>query len=291
MISGPTFYDVLGVSQRATQREIRAAYLRLMKENHPDRLASGDASGSSHLVPLINCSYAALKNVQSRAAYDLQLAQRQRPPSAALIRHAPSKAGATRRRTAVRAPLEILSLAALIFSLPFLANGVLKLSDPTWASPALGPKERDQAAVTAVPDAAAARTQARLATRLSPARAASRSQRCFADAQTAGQLSAAELCIVFDEAFRYWHQAPDDLTSIPPYFSPGITQIRHAQALSALHDSASARADELTGIAFRALLDEVNRARGPELAGTTAGDSAAPIADQAVSQNSTVAAR
>lgn len=291
MISGPTFYDVLGVSQRATQREIRAAYLRLMKENHPDRVACGDTNGSPHLVPLINRSYAALKNPQARAAYDLELANRQSTPSAALIRYAPSKVGAPRRGTAVRAPLEIFTLAALIFSLPFLANGILKLSDPKWASPALGPKERDQAAVTAVPDAAAARTQARLATRLSPARATSRSQRCFADAQTAGQLSAAELCIVFDEAFRYWHQAPNDLISMPPYFSPGISRIRHAQALSVLHDSASARADDLTSIAFRALLDEVNGAREPELAGTTAGHSAALLSNQAVSQNSTDAAQ
>lgn len=62
------YYDVLGVSRGASDREVKAAFRQLAKECHPDR-CNGDHKAEQRFKE-INEAYEALKDPQRRAAYD-----------------------------------------------------------------------------------------------------------------------------------------------------------------------------------------------------------------------------
>jgi molecular chaperone DnaJ len=62
------YYDVLGVSKGASDRELKAAFRRLAKACHPDS-CNGDATAERRFKEL-NEAYEALKDPQRRAAYD-----------------------------------------------------------------------------------------------------------------------------------------------------------------------------------------------------------------------------
>ncbi|MCF8469799.1 MAG: molecular chaperone DnaJ [Parvibaculum sp.] len=62
------FYDVLGVSRNASADELKKAYRTLAKKLHPDQ-NNGDAEAETRFKEL-NEAYDALKDEQSRAAYD-----------------------------------------------------------------------------------------------------------------------------------------------------------------------------------------------------------------------------
>lgn len=61
------YYDVLGVSKNATEREIKSAYRKLALEWHPDRNKSSEAETR---FKEINEAYEVLSDSQKRAAYD-----------------------------------------------------------------------------------------------------------------------------------------------------------------------------------------------------------------------------
>jgi molecular chaperone DnaJ len=62
------YYEVLGVSRGASDREVKAAFRQLAKECHPDR-CNGDHTAEQRFKE-INEAYEALKDPQRRAAYD-----------------------------------------------------------------------------------------------------------------------------------------------------------------------------------------------------------------------------
>lgn len=59
------FYDLLGVLPTAEMHEIRRAYILKAKEHHPD------AGGSIEYMQKLNIAYKTLKDVSSKAAYDM----------------------------------------------------------------------------------------------------------------------------------------------------------------------------------------------------------------------------
>jgi molecular chaperone DnaJ len=63
-------YDVLGVAADASPAEVRAAFRRLARANHPDT----SASGSVESLAAINDAWRVLGDPTSRAAYDRALA-------------------------------------------------------------------------------------------------------------------------------------------------------------------------------------------------------------------------
>lgn len=64
----PDPYDVLGVSPQADQASMRAAYLRLMRANHPDR-RPGDLEAAER-ARQINAAWYVLGNPRRRAMHD-----------------------------------------------------------------------------------------------------------------------------------------------------------------------------------------------------------------------------
>lgn len=72
---GPRHYDELGVAPTATAAEIRAAYVALAREHHPDRL--GDRADvvrvdSAARMARVNAAWTVLSDPARRAAYDAQ---------------------------------------------------------------------------------------------------------------------------------------------------------------------------------------------------------------------------
>lgn len=68
MASQVNYYDVLGVSRRASREEIRAAYRNLAKERHPDH-----PSGSAEAFSLLQEANNTLSDPNRRKAYDQEL--------------------------------------------------------------------------------------------------------------------------------------------------------------------------------------------------------------------------
>jgi hypothetical protein len=68
-VSDQNFYDILGVSRDATQDEIRAAYLKLAKQWHPDRNPGNKAEAERRFKEIAH-AYEVLSNPDKRAAYD-----------------------------------------------------------------------------------------------------------------------------------------------------------------------------------------------------------------------------
>ncbi len=62
------YYDTLGVSRTATEKEIRQAYRKLARKYHPD-LHQGDA-GAEAKFKIINEAYDVLSNTEKRSKYD-----------------------------------------------------------------------------------------------------------------------------------------------------------------------------------------------------------------------------
>lgn len=82
-VNRETFYEVLGVEREATKEEIKAAYIKMTKEKHPDKLrirADGrkrsalEAEEDHANFVKINLAYSVLSKRESRVEYDLGLA-------------------------------------------------------------------------------------------------------------------------------------------------------------------------------------------------------------------------
>lgn len=79
-------YALLGISQSATKGQIRSAYLRLIRQYHPDHNPSPTAAEfSRHL----NEAYAILSDDRQRALYDAWLSSQQPPAAKAAESQAP----------------------------------------------------------------------------------------------------------------------------------------------------------------------------------------------------------
>jgi hypothetical protein len=121
-------YDVLGVGARSDRGEIRAAYVNLAKQLHPDRNA-GSVQAEQRLRE-VNQAYELLKDPKRRSAYD-QLLQQSRGRT---IRH-------RQRAAAVMAASFVLTAAGvgallLLARLPLFDDAVQASgsSEPAWTS-------------------------------------------------------------------------------------------------------------------------------------------------------------
>ncbi|GBF91207.1 hypothetical protein Rsub_04876 [Raphidocelis subcapitata] len=69
----PTLYQRLGVDVCAPQCQIRAAYIRLARQWHPDRHRGEDCGAAQRRFQEIQEAYEVLMDAQRRRAYDMQL--------------------------------------------------------------------------------------------------------------------------------------------------------------------------------------------------------------------------
>lgn len=67
------YYKVLGISRDASEKEIKRAYIRLTKTEHPDKVAGGDPTkraAAEKKMASINEAYEVLKDSELRARFD-----------------------------------------------------------------------------------------------------------------------------------------------------------------------------------------------------------------------------
>ncbi|MES2730536.1 MAG: DnaJ domain-containing protein [Bacteroidota bacterium] len=75
----PNYYQILGVSAMASQKEIKAAFKKLAVALHPDK-NPGNAAQAEELFKQINEAYQVLSNPEKRTMYDLKLYYATLPP-------------------------------------------------------------------------------------------------------------------------------------------------------------------------------------------------------------------
>jgi molecular chaperone DnaJ len=76
-----THYHVLGIVPDADNATVRAAYRRLARDHHPDRVASSSAVSGGRDMPAINEAYRVLNDPGRRALYDRSLGTPARDPA------------------------------------------------------------------------------------------------------------------------------------------------------------------------------------------------------------------
>ena len=68
MADSKGYYAILGVSEKATQLEIKKAYRRMARKHHPDR--NGNGAHGEDMIKKINAAYEVLSDGHRRAQYD-----------------------------------------------------------------------------------------------------------------------------------------------------------------------------------------------------------------------------
>jgi DnaJ-domain-containing protein 1 len=220
------------VSKDATNPEIRAAYLRLIKERHPDREVQGWAPSGS--AAELNAAYWVLRDPVRRARYDDALEEEDRnwiyrrsagPP----LEPIPSRR--SRELLAAAALLAVIT-ALVVFgqqqvaereraaATAALSQPPLRTRTPPWLPPDL--KTLNESSVA---EAASA------ATTMSPDEALDHSKSCFEEVAVSRDIKILDYCVAFDASVAVWDPATTAKGDKPGYFNPAIRQARHAEAL------------------------------------------------------------
>jgi curved DNA-binding protein CbpA len=75
------YYRILGVSKTATPEEVKKAYLKLARDNHPDRFRDPEERAKAdRFFQLITEAYNQLRDDRLRREYDKTLDRKVRPP-------------------------------------------------------------------------------------------------------------------------------------------------------------------------------------------------------------------
>jgi hypothetical protein len=259
-----THYEIFGVERTATREEIRAAYLALVKEHHPDVIGRKGA-GTPDTIALLNRCYAVLKDPRKRAQYDAQLVRGSSQTQLTPYVHrelVAQRAQAAQRQWRVPLVIAVITALALVAQLAraTMGDGYAAGSLLTWTRPASDLQlERPL-------HAADVANEAMLATTVSADIAIGVSKHCFDTARESEDITAAKLCIIFDDAFLYWRQNADDYDSMPLYFRDEITRMRHLDALGGSGEDSDRILAQLRDLTFRALLAQLRHDSAPNFA-------------------------
>ncbi|MFN3946353.1 MAG: J domain-containing protein [Allosphingosinicella sp.] len=239
-----SYYERLGVPADADPRDIRAAYLRLMKHHHPDVAGSRrDQEAAREL----NEAFAVLRDPDRRRLYDQDLArERARPaPPPPPMRPPP---GHIYRPIVVRRPRPSFAARTLPLLLPVLiaaaAGGLYmrygELPAPRVPLPAPAVEEEVRTPTAApLPPVDYAMVQKGvedlgwIAGIGGVAEAASYSRRCFEQFEEAPSALLFDRCAAFDNA-AFWWQAEQRDGPPSPRFSSVDMSVRHEDSLKRL---------------------------------------------------------
>ncbi len=226
-------YDLLDVSKDATNLEIRSAYLRLIKERHPDREVQARRRIGS--AAELNAAYWVLRDPVRRARYDDALQEEYRdwiyPRSGAPAPLEPIPSRRSRELLAAGALLAVITALVLFgqhqvaereraAATAALSQPPLRIRTPPWLPPDL--KTLNDSSVA---EAASA------ATKISPDEALEHSKSCFEEVAASRDLKILDYCVAFDASVALWSPATAAGGDKPSYFNPVVRQARHAEAL------------------------------------------------------------
>lgn len=72
MTKSTSYYDILGISKKSSDDDIKRAYLTLAKKHHPDQNPQNRARAARNFQIILE-AYDALKTRESRAEYNKEL--------------------------------------------------------------------------------------------------------------------------------------------------------------------------------------------------------------------------
>lgn len=247
-----TYYEILGVNPQATQSEIRSAYVRLMKSHHPDMRRQDGRTHEPEFAPLITRCYGVLKDPAKRAKYDTELAR-----GVAIRRQTPQLRD---RRKSPRLPRPSRASATLLVIAVALVPLLSQLTrEAPSEAPAVSSSFHDHSDSGLPPTiliSPGMRQQIDLALSVAPHDAERISQSCFQKASQTGSDSAADLCIVFDEAASYLRGLDAD-NADSTYFDTQFVRLREDGAMGTFGAAGQARLKQLRRLAFLTLMQEV----------------------------------
>jgi DnaJ-domain-containing protein 1 len=226
-------YDLLDVSKDASNLEIRSAYLRLIKECHPDR--EDRLKGARGSAAELNAAYWVLRDPVRRARYDDALQEEKREwafaRSAQPAPLVPIPSRQSREVLAAGALLAVIT-AFVIFGQRQVEERqratatAARLSRPSLEREAPWlPVESRTLNESAVAEAASA------ATAVSTDEALRHSKSCFAQVTASRDLKILDYCVAFDTSVALWNPDTASGGDKPGYFHILIRQARHAEAL------------------------------------------------------------
>ena len=259
MARSDTHYDALGVRRSATPKQIKDAYIQLIKRHHPDRLLQAGRGDSNVDVRRVNLAYSILKDSFKRQQYDLELDRRMRPGPilASAGRPSPRRRFPLAPAAAVLAGIILAEIVVTATSRSAGGRGI-GASAAAFVSSAqsLGRSARlDATYVPSAPEFERATAEAMDST---PGRAISSSSLCFARAREESRPDSSDACVVFDLAYLYSHQT-GQMDQAPLYFQEQNVERRALDALAGFGSAGSAeRVDALRAATFNILLEQVN---------------------------------
>ena len=259
MTSGPTYYEFFGVSRTASAEQIRAAYLWLMKQYHPDLMDECDRKRAAGYAALLNRSYDILKDPQKRANYDAWLDLDVRSRGKAKVRRA-LLTGSIRRTRESRWDSSSKGAALLAAFVLLLVGAVATLPGTSLfrLQPASAAANNLDPGMAVDLDDSGVRKQVRRAINTRSDDAEDASERCFAAARDQASVIRAEMCIVFDDAYLEWNQSAADVLSRPTYFNDAVVRLRHRNAMAAAGSFNEARLMQLRQRTLNTLLVEIS---------------------------------
>jgi len=230
-------YEILGVRESADRRSIRAAYLKKIKANHPDRARRGKAAPDR--AAAINFAYFVLRDPRRRLAYDLDLKRTRKgansggPVGLWQPRSIAGSQPPPRSRRAVASGVllgaAILGLILLIVDLgsaaqppsrlPVAAEGDSAIPTEPEARPWVDRAMVDRAVETLMMIRARGRSSDALAY----------SRNCFVELEAAPSALLLDHCLAFDVAAANWRRGADAPAETD--FAPQAMRPRHAAAL------------------------------------------------------------
>ena len=116
------YYEILGISNRASSAEVKTAFRRLAKELHPDHNSANKAAHQRFLA--VQRAYTVLRNADGRADYDLYLRIRNAGTDIEPFAMSAGRPGALRRRRFWHRVVKGTA-ASIAFTLVFVAGALL----------------------------------------------------------------------------------------------------------------------------------------------------------------------
>ena len=223
-------YRILGVCRSATEAEIRAAYIRLIKQHHPDRVQDSARSASRD----INHAYAVLKDATRRAEHDRTLG------SARLVRPAVQPSAFQRppaRRTGKAYGVMMLcfSIALVAVALEMVPSRPLEAFAPPPEGRSPSPERliARQRPIDVKNVSAAVRDSNYLRSYEPVGELVTHSRYCFAQLTFERTVDLYDYCVAFDHGT---HAALRQKDQLIPYFMAGQIDARHRRVSGDLFD-------------------------------------------------------
>ena len=251
-------YRILGVPRSATDAEIRAAYIRLIKQYHPDRAQNSENSASRD----INHAYAILKDPKRRAEHDRSLEYARQVRVAVQPSAFQQPAGRWRGRAS--------GVTLLCLSIGLIGVALKMAPSPSLEANAARSEKRLPSAEELLARhppidvdnvSGAVWDSAYLRSNEGAGRLVAHSRHCFEQLSFERTLDLYDYCVGFDHGT---HVALAQRGQAIPYFTAGEIEVRHQRASDELFDppdAADVRRSRLEKIATAQALGEA--ASGP----------------------------